>query len=168
MGLAIVGAIGVVRLIINPTVQTASELAEATSQKFWGGDPGEVGVEVPPPFPETLPRWRLVGMWSPSVRVHITNGWSYTTGPAGDRFPNTQNGCDLQRFHVSWRSLAAPSTVRAGEVNVVDDVAQESVGQQGWMILDGCHKPGFRFGTEPKGSTMVDVTVLVQRWVPAP
>lgn len=166
--LVTLGLIGTVWRIINPHVKTPAELSEAKSAKFWSGERGQIGVGKTPPFPESMPRWRRSVSWEDRVRVFTHVEWSPLGNPEGGHFPSTQNGSDLQKFLVRWRSVAEPSTVRAGEADPVDKVAQHVVGQEGWMILDGSHSPAFGFGSEPRGSTLLDVFVSVQQWVPAP
>ncbi len=169
------GAIAAVGLLFL-ALAALSRSADAKTQEldgkvrdFWSRPPLHLDVGESPEIPAALQHWRRAETWHPPVRVFDhTRTPVVPVGPDDIRFPNTQNGCDSQQFLVRWRSMAEPSTVAAGAVNAVGEIDHEVSGKLGWMILDGCRAPGFRFVAEPRGSTMIDVAVEVQRWVPAP
>ena len=81
------------------------------------------------------------------------------------------NGCDDQRFLLRWRAINQAVTVDARPVGVTGEQSGAQVtGTAGWIDLDGCQTPQFRFhGTPPTGSAnLTDVTVRVEQWLPTP
>jgi hypothetical protein len=142
--------------------------ASRLQQRWQRAEPGTLTAGRIDSFPETMRNWALTDNWVCHVRVFSHTGWMATTGPGyADRFPSTQNGADLQRFLVRWRSLAPDLVVQAGELNAVNAMDHEVCASAGWMVLDGCHTPAFKFVEHGGVGTLYDVAVEVQRWQPA-
>ncbi|MFV0458169.1 MAG: hypothetical protein ACK5MT_05290 [Actinomycetales bacterium] len=78
------------------------------------------------------------------------------------------NGCDTQRFLVRWRVVSGCLVeARWNRSDVVFGPVVIAAG--GWLDLDGCAGPEFHLSNVPgDGSTLADVTVEVQQWIPAP
>ncbi len=86
-----------------------------------------------------------------------------------EQFPSTTNGCDNQRFLVRWRSVSSDADVAARWNQSDVKFGTPTVGEGGWFDLDGCAWPEVRLeNAKPGGSTLTDVAVRVQRWIPAP
>lgn len=78
------------------------------------------------------------------------------------------NGCDQTKSLVRWR-VSGDGQVRgsrrdsSGTPEATGDAA---TGSAGWMVLDGCKTPVFRYVGAGEG-TLTDVAVSVQQYEPA-
>ncbi|MFF2026884.1 protein kinase domain-containing protein [Rhodococcus koreensis] len=132
----------------------------------WPG-PQHAGLAPSPEFPQSLPQWTLKTSWTLTTRA-FQDSWSKAPGPGQSRFPATMNGCANQRFLVRWRAVNPNATVVATHLNAADKPTDQVTGNAGWMDLSGCYTPAFQFSASADRSTLTDVTIAVQQWVPAP
>ncbi len=131
--------------------------------------PYSQGAAPSPEFPTSLAGWEMAGAWSDMPRVFSGESWTAIGGPGGEQFPSTMNGCDSQRFLVRWRSVSSDTDVAARWNQSDVKFGTSTVGEGGWFDLDGCARPEVRHANaKPGGSTLTDVAVRVQRWIPAP
>lgn len=57
------------------------------------------------------------------------------------------------------------------EIRTIDTGIESGEGFEsaaGWIDMDGCTAPEFRLSSATDGSTLADVTAVVQEWVPSP
>jgi hypothetical protein len=83
-------------------------------------------------------------------------------------FPATMNGCVQQRFYVRWRSLNPNAVVEASFGSVPEGFVLDRPvsGFAGWQSGYGCGQPVFLLKSSRDGSTLTDIIVEVQRFVP--
>lgn len=159
---------------VTVTVTIAASPGDATphatsTTSGWPLETGGQGEEPSPQFPTAMDGWQLVDTWSDLPRAFVGDMWTKPSGPYGDEFPDTMNGCGTQRFLVRWRALATDATVLARWNTQDIEFGQPTSANAGWMDLDGCRAPEFKLaGETAAGSTLTDVTVSLQRWIPAP
>lgn len=102
------------------------------------------------------------------TQTAITTGLAVTSDDAYEPFPATMNGCDQTKSLVRWR-VSGDGQVRgswrdsSGTPEATGDAA---TGSAGWMVLDGCKTPVFRYVGAGEG-TLTDVAVSVQQYEPA-
>lgn len=134
---------------------------------IWPG-PNTVGGPPSPDFPDDLPRWTLLRSWTVLPRIFEDSPWATAPGPDYSAFPSAQNGCSTGRTLVRWRAVNPTADVVATDLDALGRPGSEVRGNSGWMDLDLCHSPGFRLMGTDDGSTLTDVTVVVQQYLPAP
>ena len=154
-----------------PTGTVTAAASPATPSSGWPQKvifPYAQGAAPSPEFPATLPMWEMDSNWADTPRAFTGTAWTAVSGPNGEAFPSTMNGCDNQRFLVRWRAVNSTAQVAArwGQSGV--NFGQPILANAGWLDLDGCARPEFQLQADPGGSTLTDVTVRVQRWTPAP
>ncbi|MFD6677315.1 hypothetical protein ACFWDA_23500 [Rhodococcus zopfii] len=133
----------------------------------WPG-PNFVGLTPSPEFPTSLPQWTMTRSWTVLPRYFDDSPWTEAPGPDYGAFPATMNGCDSSRFLVRWRAVNDTSRLVATYVDAVGTPGMQVTGNAGWMDLDQCHTPAFRLLGATDGSTLTDVTIAVQQYMPAP
>lgn len=124
------------------------------------------GTGSGPDFPEALDGWRLKQEWNVLERA-FTHSWTDGSGPEYEPFPSTMNGCDTSLFLLRWRAISDTAQVVSGWTYSSHLPERLAPASAGWMVLDGCATPRWRLESVP-GGTLVDVTVDVQHWTPAP
>ena len=166
-----------------PTAEATRAPTGAPIASPWPAQPAALpaqGAAPSPEFPKTMVGWSLDTSWSDLPRAFAGTTWTALSGPAGADFPFTLNGCDSQRFLVRWRGVTADAQIAArwgqGAAKFDKSVAADAtnfgtpvVAHAGWLDINGCYLPEFKLQVATsKGATLSDVTVRVQRWVPAP
>lgn len=153
----------------------APRSAAATQPSVWERQPNTLGVdEQSPDFPEKLDGWLADAEWTINVRA-FDNDWSPVSGADYENdYPATMNGCDNRLFLVKWRVIDTKSTVKASwqHATAAEGVAMGDAltGKRGWLVLDGCQVPLFRFGQAEGGGdwNLADVVVSVRGYNPTP
>jgi eukaryotic-like serine/threonine-protein kinase len=121
-----------------------------------------VGQGVPA-FPTKVTGYAVQRQWTETVRAFTGSTWSTMTN-----FPATMNGCVQQRFYVRWRSLNPNAVVEASFGSVPEGFVLDRPvsGVAGWQSGYGCGQPMFLLKSSRDGSTLTDIIVEVQRFVP--
>lgn len=152
---------------VTVTATVTSAPPTAAPAPTWPEQVGGGGYAPSPPFPTSLPEWSKDAEWRTSTRAFMDQ-WESVSGPDYADFPATMNGCNDRRSMVRYRAVNR---------NVVMDVRTVTTGipnhddvkaAAGWLDMDGCTVPQFRLSSATDGSTLTDVAVTVQQWVPAP
>lgn len=153
----------------GPTTSTpvTEEASPEDNRSEWPG-PNSVGLAPSPEFPTSLPRWTSTRSWTVLPRYFTDSPWAKAPGPDYAAFPATMNGCDSSRFLVRWRAVNDNSQLVATYVDAVGTPGMQVTGNAGWMDLDQCHTPAFQLLENADGSTLTDVTITVQQYMPAP
>lgn len=123
-------------------------------------------------FPTVLPHWSLSTSWDDHALRTFTGQWVPMDGKDFQTFPDTMNGCDQQLFLIRWRALSPNARLRVGYGNSYADPSVPvqnlaTAGDSGWIVTDGCGVPEWQFLGDGQGSTLMDLTVEVQQYVPA-
>lgn len=137
----------------------------SVNSEVWLDSVNAGGGSPLPEFPKTLEGFRLGSAWNVMPRAFEGQKTS-APGPDYGGFPATMNGCDDQRFLIRWRAVNDSAEIMASWSG---DVASGlSPSSAGWLALDGCETPQFELAGSADGSTLSDVSIDVQQWVPAP
>ncbi|MEE2034792.1 hypothetical protein [Rhodococcus chondri] len=141
--------------------------AAEESASAWPG-PNTVGAAPSPDFPTSLPQWTLLRSWTVLPRIFEDSPWVEAPGPDYSTFPAAQNACGTGRTLVRWRAVNPSSEVVATDLNAINTPGTQVSANAGWMDLDLCHLPAFRLIDSADGSTLTDVTISIQQYLPAP
>lgn len=159
-----VPALGILlALFLTGCGSATNAVAPGTSANVWIGNQVVMGSAPSPTFPISLAGWRLSDSWSELPRVFSDGGWTDLSGPGEADFPSTMNGCADQRFLIRWRAVDSTAKLEAGIAGGGSVTANA-----GWMGIDGCEMPRIQVVSFDDGASLTDVTIDVQRWVPAP
>ncbi|MCD5316871.1 hypothetical protein [Kineosporia babensis] len=163
------------------SLPATSENGPAGTDQAWNGADDVVHAGTAPAFPEDLAGWSLEQEWTETPRA-FEDQWSSLCGPNRcSGYPATMNGCGTHRFLFRWRSLGLPvvsssSWASTSDLDTTDsqpllntELGQTPAATSGWAELNGCSQLTFTLPTQPEGqSTLVDVAVSIQEWIPAP
>ena len=144
---------------VTVTASAESQWETSVANGVWAGDS--------PDFPSQIKHWELRSSWSTSTRA-FSESWSEVSGEDHEPFPATMNGCDQTKTLVRWR-VTSDGQVRgswrdsSGTSEATGDAAS---GPTGWMILDGCQTPVFKYIGSGDGS-LTDVAISVQQYQPS-
>lgn len=158
------------RMLMGMSALIVTMVLAGCGQSWPGQGDGPEGAEGGAPaaaFPQSLDQWRLNQAWTDTPRAFLGDEWTAVVGADRDRFPATMNGCDQQRFLVRWRAVNDTAEVEARWQQQDVVFGEPVVANEGWFDLDGCSAPEFRLRSTQDESTLTDVTVEVQQWVPA-
>ncbi|NLE78366.1 MAG: hypothetical protein GX610_02105 [Rhodococcus sp.] len=123
-------------------------------------------VEAPPvpEAPETWGDYKLDASWDGQVRVFEDGDVVPVRGESGEVFPASQNGCGLEVYLVTFRSVGEGIRVEARLVNAVGASVDSAVLQEGWMLGTNCVTPSFAFHESDLGGGIGEVAYTVHRY----
>jgi hypothetical protein len=107
--------------------------------------------------------------------VRVFEGAGFSTVPD---LLGPQNGCGNAFWTATWRSLSDEVLVQAAPVfnttdeqrieNLIDGTPVSDPATSGYLSGSICSQPGFLFGGSETPSTLVDVVLNYQLWLPVP